>query len=104
MGFSVFLHAEEIFYLCVIIHNIMTNHTKDSIQYGCAVFTLVAGVTLCYINFLMTGDLTSGVLGFTGMCMSFTGGVFGITLYVRSKTAEEVRNYMEEHLKQEEEE
>lgn len=77
----------------------MTNHVKDSIQYGCAVFTLVAGVTMCYINLLMTGDLTSGVLGFMGMCMSFTGGVFGITLYVRTKTAEEVQKYMDRHFR-----
>jgi hypothetical protein len=32
----------------------MTNNTKDIVQYSCAVFSLVAGITLCYINFLLT--------------------------------------------------
>ena len=73
----------------------MTNNTKDIVQYSCAVFSLVAGITLCYINFLLTGDITNGVLGFTGMCLSFTGGVFGIALSVRTKVDQEVRNYMD---------
>lgn len=72
----------------------MTNHSKDVVQYSCAVVSLLAGITLCYINFILTGDITNGVLGFTGMCLSFTGGVFGIALYVRTKVDQEVRNYM----------
>lgn len=72
----------------------MTANQKDITQYACAVFSLVAGITLCYINFLMQGDVTNGVLGVMGMCMSFAGGVFGFSLWVRGKVTE-VKEYVD---------
>ena len=72
----------------------MTANQKDVTQYACAVFSLVAGIALCYINFLMQGDVTNGVLGMTGMCMSFSGGVFGFSIWVRGKVTE-VKDYVD---------
>ena len=75
----------------------MTSNQKEVTQYSCAVFSLVAGIALCYINFLMQGDVTNGVLGMTGMCMSFSGGVFGFSIWVRGKV-QEVENYVDRRL------
>lgn len=75
----------------------MTANQKEVTQYSCAVFSLVAGIALCYINFLMFGDVTNGVLGMTGMCMSFSGGVFGFSIWVRGKAAE-VEHYVDKRL------
>lgn len=75
----------------------MTANQKEFTQYSCAVFSLVSGIALCYINFLMQGDVTNGVLGMTGMCLSFSGGVFGFSLWVRGKVAE-VENYVDKRL------
>lgn len=75
----------------------MTPNQKEVTQYSCAVFSLVAGIALCYINFLMQGDVTNGVLGMTGMCMSFSGGVFGFSIWVRGKV-QEVENYVDRRL------
>lgn len=72
----------------------MTANQKDVTQYACAVFSLVAGIALCYINFLMQGDVTNGVLGMTGMCMSFSGGVFGFSIWIRGKVTE-VKDYVD---------
>lgn len=72
----------------------MTANQKDITQYSCAVFSLVAGIGLCYINFLTSGDVTNGVLGMTGMCMSFSGGVFGFSIWVRGKVTE-VKEYVD---------
>ena len=72
----------------------MTANQKDVTQYACAVFSLVAGIALCYINFKMQGDVTNGVLGMTGMCMSFSGGVFGFSIWVRGKVTE-VKDYVD---------
>jgi hypothetical protein len=75
----------------------MTANQKDVTQYTCAVFSLVAGIGLCYINFLIQGDVTNGVLGMTGMCMSFSGGVFGFSIWVRGKVTE-VKDYVDARL------
>lgn len=75
----------------------MTSNQKEVTQYSCAVFSLVAGIALCYINFLMQGDVTNGVLGMTGMCMSFSGGVFGFSIWVRGKV-QEVESYVDRRL------
>ena len=75
----------------------MTSHSKDVTQYACAVFALMAGIALCYINYLCDGDVTNGVLGVLGMCISFSGGVFGISIWVRGKVTE-VKDYIDSRL------
>lgn len=75
----------------------MTSNQKEVTQYSCAVGSLVSGIALCYINFLLQGDVTNGVLGFTGMCMSFSGGVFGFSIWVKGKVAE-VEHYVDKRL------
>lgn len=75
---------------------------KDKIQYGVATTSFVAGITMGYIAYLTGGTISGDVLGFIGECFTLTGGVFGITLYVRNKVSAAgvyVADKMEELLK-----
>ncbi|MBR1688082.1 MAG: hypothetical protein IJ710_06050 [Prevotella sp.] len=49
----------------------MTIDSKDKVQYGCAVVSLLSGIVLCYINYFQTGDIANGVLGFV-ICFSYS--------------------------------
>lgn len=73
----------------------MTSNQKDITQYGCSVGALVGGMALCYINFLTQGDITNGVLGMMGMCLSYSGAIFGVSVWVRGK-ATEIETYIDE--------
>lgn len=73
----------------------MTTNQKDITQYGCSVGSLVGGMALCYINFLTQGDITNGVLGMMGMCLSYSGAIFGVSVWVRGKVTE-VETFVDE--------
>ena len=73
----------------------MTANQKDITQYSCSVGSLAGGMGLCYINFLMQGDITNGVLGMMGMCLSYSGAIFGVSVWVRGKVTE-VESYVDE--------
>ena len=66
----------------------MTANQKDVTQYSCSVGALAGGMVLCYINFLAQGDITNGVLGMMGMCLSYSGAIFGVSVWVRGKVTE----------------
>lgn len=73
----------------------MTANQKDITQYVCSVGALVGGMALCYINFLTQGDITNGVLGMMGMCLSYSGAIFGVSVWVRGKVTE-VETFVDE--------
>lgn len=60
---------------------------KDKVQYGTAVTSFIAGITMGYISYLTNHTISGDVLGFIGECFTLTGGVFGITLYIRNKVS-----------------
>lgn len=66
----------------------MTANQKDITQYCCSVGALTGGMVLCYLNFLTQGDITNGVLGMMGMCLSYSGAIFGVSVWVRGKATE----------------
>ena len=63
----------------------MKNKYKDWIQYGSAMFLIVAGVGLCYYARMATGSINGNDLGFTGECFTLAGSIFGLAGYVRTK-------------------
>lgn len=75
----------------------MTAHTKDLIQYGTAVMMLVSGVVLTTCSYFMQGDVAEGVLWYAGQTMVYAGSIFGVTMYVRSKSGE-LKNYIDSKL------
>lgn len=77
----------------------MTAHTKDVIQYGTAVMMLLSGIVLTMCSYFMQGDVVDGVLWYAGQTMVYAGSIFGVTMYVRSKSGE-LKNYIDSKLKE----
>lgn len=67
----------------------MNNVTKENIQYGTALVGLLSGVVMCYLSFFLNDyDISGSVLGYLGEWIIFASGVFGFSLYVKTKFLE----------------
>lgn len=63
--------------------------TKENIQYGTAIFGLATGIILCFLSFFLNNyNINGSVLGYLGEWIIFTSGVFGFSLYVKTKFLE----------------
>jgi hypothetical protein len=62
----------------------MDPHTKDKIQYGTAVTTLLSGIFLCYVAFFRSkdGDVPDGALWYFGQTLVYAATIFGFKLAV----------------------
>ena len=81
----------------------MTPHSKELIQYGTASLMVVSGVILSFISFFVNGDVTEGVPWYMAQALTFAGGVFGVSIYFKTKLGESehrIREYLNEQLKQ----
>lgn len=58
---------------------------KDITQYSTAVAAFASGVTLAFIQYFETGDLTNGVLGYVAQVLVYAAGIFGVTMYWNGK-------------------
>lgn len=64
----------------------MSNTTKDAIQYSTAVLMIVSSVVLSFLSFFYTGgNIADGILWYVAQSLTYAGGIFGVTLYVRTK-------------------
>ena len=61
---------------------------KDITQYVTAVTAFASGVTLAFIQYFDTGDLTNGVLGYVAQVLVYAAGIFGVTMYWNGKYRE----------------
>lgn len=61
---------------------------KDITQYATAVAAFASGVTLAFIQYFDTGDLTNGVLGYVAQVLVYAAGIFGVTMYWNGKYRE----------------
>ena len=68
----------------------MRANTKDWIQYSTAIAMVASGIVLAFLSFFLTDDhnITDGVLWYVAQALTFAGGVFGISLYVKTKVGE----------------
>ena len=68
----------------------MRTNTKDWIQYSTAVAMVLSGIVLAFLSFMLTDDhnITDGVLWYIAQALAYSGGIFGISLYVKSKVGE----------------
>ena len=81
----------------------MTPNSKELIQYGTATLMVVSGVILSFISFFVNGDVTEGVLWYMAQALTFAGGVFGVSIYFKTKLGESehrIREYLNEQLKE----
>lgn len=63
----------------------MGNNTKEWIQYGSAVFMILTGSILSFISFFTLGTVVSGVLLYLSEALVFSGAIYGVNIYYRTK-------------------
>lgn len=72
----------------------MKNKTKEVIQYTCAVGMLIFGVGLTIASFCTSpaGSVDESVLWVLGQSLIYSGGIFGVTLYINNEIRRQLRN------------
>ena len=73
-----------------IIDDDMTTNSKEWIQYGTASLMILSGVVLTFISFFVNGDVTEGVLWYMAQALTYAGGIFGVSIYFRTKLGSSV--------------
>lgn len=61
---------------------------KDVTQYSTAVAALASGITLAFLQYFESGDLSNGVLGYVAQVLVYAAGIFGVTMYWNGKYRE----------------
>lgn len=62
---------------------------------------IISGIALAFLSFFIKGDVTDGVLLYIAQALTFAGGVFGISLYFRTKLGlaeTSVREYIDQRI------
>lgn len=59
---------------------------RDWIQYGTAVAMIASGIVLAFLSFYHNdGDIAEGVLWYMAQALTYAGGVFGVSIYFKTK-------------------
>lgn len=66
----------------------MTNNSKEWIQYITASTMVASGIVLSFVSFFTQGDVTEGVLWYTAQGLTYAGGIFGVSVYFKTKLGE----------------
>lgn len=67
----------------------MKSNTKDWIQYSSAVTLLLSGIGLAFLSFFLNGfNIAEGVLLYIAQAFVFAGGIFGVSIYIKTKISE----------------
>ena len=66
----------------------MKQNTKDWIQYSTAVAMIVSAIVIAFLAFFFTADIASGVLIYIAQALCCAGGIFGVSIYFRTKLGE----------------
>ena len=68
----------------------MSANTKEWIQYSTASAMIVSGIVLSFISFFINGDITEGVLWYMAQALTYAGGIFGVSIYFKTKLGQSV--------------
>lgn len=68
----------------------MTTNSKEWIQYSTATLMIVSGIVLSFISFFVNGDITDGVLWYMAQALTYAGGIFGVSIYFKTKLGQSV--------------
>lgn len=63
-------------------------NSKEIIQYGSAMLMIVSGVVLAFLSFFMKGEITDGVLWYVSQGLIYAGGIFGVSIYFKTRLGE----------------
>ena len=60
--------------------------TKDWIQYSTAIAMILSGIILAFLSFFKNaGDISEGVLWYVAQALTYAGGIFGVSIYFKTK-------------------
>lgn len=68
----------------------MSTNTKEWIQYSTVSAMIVSGIVLSFISFFVNGDITDGVLWYMAQALTYAGGIFGVSIYFKTKLGQSV--------------
>ncbi len=82
--------------------------TKDWIQYSTAIAMVVSGIVLAFLSFFCNdGNISEGVLWYVAQALTYAGGIFGVSVYFRTKLGdyesrvnEQINDYINKHEQQ----
>ena len=61
-------------------------NTKDWIQYSTAIAMILSGIVLAFMSFFKNdGDISEGVLWYVAQALTYAGGIFGVSIYFKTK-------------------
>ena len=66
----------------------MKQNTKDWIQYSSAIAMIASAIFLAFIAFILTATIASGVLIYVAQALCYAAGIFGVSVYFRTKLGE----------------
>ena len=66
----------------------MKQNTKDWIQYSTAIAMVVSAIAIAFLAFLVTATIASGVLIYIAQALCYAAGIFGVSVYFRTKLGE----------------
>ena len=66
----------------------MKTNIKEWIQYGTAIAMIVSGISLAFLSFFLKGDITEGVLWYISQALIYAGGIFGVSIYFKTRLGE----------------
>lgn len=61
---------------------------KDKIQYIIAITLFVSGIILAFLSFALTFNIASGTLIYIAQAFISGAGIFGVSIYFKSKLGE----------------
>lgn len=60
--------------------------TKIWIHYGTAIAMILSGIVLAFLSFFKNdGDISEGVLWYVAQALTYAGGIFGVSIYFKTK-------------------
>ena len=66
----------------------MKQNTKDWIQYSTATAMVVSAIVIAFVALILTSTIASGVLIYIAQALCYAGGIFGVSLYFKTKIGE----------------
>ena len=64
----------------------MTPNVREGLQYCAAIGMLLSGVVLTFLSFFLNNYVVSdGVLWYVSQTLVYSGGIFGVNVYFKSK-------------------
>lgn len=61
---------------------------KDKIQYVMAIILIASGIILAFLSFGLIHTIATGSLIYISQCFITAGGIFGVSIYFKSKIGE----------------